>query len=488
MNYNVLFKYFNEEFNTKNDFNNILNELLIAFNKGSICIDISDDELKVLNKYDVLGLNKPLVIANNKLYFQKYYLMEQNILNKVNELIKLNKFRIITGGPGTGKTTSVSKEVANLLKENINYDIALAAPTGKASARMVDAINTTLRNSSYSVEAMLKDDLNKELIIDKISKLKSSTIHNLIGARPMYTDYKYSNKYINKDIIVIDEASMIDIELMDKLLNAINKDEITKLYLVGDQDQLTSVDVGSVFKDLCDLIDDSTVKTVLTKNYRASEALNVLKLVDDIKNENINSLTKFSYGSEVIFGFDFNKIIENKFIKDMVQSYYNAKNINDALNLTNKVMILTAYLNGLFGSKYLNDTILSKNPNLKYIPYIVLKSDPARNIYNGDIGILNKADNKVYFSLDKVVDKIYLSNIEVAFAITIHKSQGSEYDDVLLILKDDEIESDFITKELIYTGVSRAKKRLNVLTGKKTFLQGIKKSINRASGISKVRD
>src|SRR5690554_2517591 len=115
----------------------------------------------------------------------------------------------------------------------------------------------------------------------------------------------------------------------------------------------------------------------------------------------------------------------------MVQSYYNAKNITDALNLTNKVMILTAYLNGLFGSKYLNDTILSKNPNLKYIPYIVLKSDPARNIYNGDIGILNKADNKVYFSLDKVVDKIYLSNIEVAFAITIHKSQGSEYDDVL---------------------------------------------------------
>src|SRR5690554_7659585 len=88
--------------------------------------------------------------------------------------------------------------------------------------------------------------------------------------------------------------------------------------------------------------------TTLFRSYRASEALNVLKLVDDIKNENINSLTKFSYGSEVIFGFDFNKIIENKFIKDMVQSYYNAKNINDALNLTNKVMILTAYLNGLF--------------------------------------------------------------------------------------------------------------------------------------------
>lgn len=485
MNYNIIFKYFKEEFNTSNDLNNILNKLLIAYNKGSICISINLEELNILNKYNVLGLNKPLVYYNNKLYFQKYYLMEQNILNKVNRLIALNKFRIITGGPGTGKTTSVSKEVANLLKENISYDIALAAPTGKASSRMVNAINNTLKHTSYSVETMLEDDTNKEAIINKIANLKASTIHKLIGARPMYTDYKYSDNYIYKDIIVIDEASMIDILLMEKLFNSINEDDIVKLYLVGDQDQLTSVDVGSVFKDLCDLVDDIKVKTVLTKNYRASEAPNILKLVDDIKTENI---TNFNYNNEVIFDFNLNNIFENNLVKDMINNYYNAKDITEALNLTNKAIILTAYLNGLVGSKHINDTILNKNPNLKYIPYIVLDSDPARDIYNGDIGILNKSDNKVYFSLEKSIDKIYLNHAEVAFAITIHKSQGSEYDDVLLILKDDEIESDFITKELIYTGVSRAKKHLKILTGKNTFLNGISKTINRASGMSKVRD
>lgn len=488
-NYNIVLNYFNKKYNTDKSFNKILLKLLSAYEKGSVCINIDDKEIKLLNKFNVVGEDKPLYLNNDLLYFQKYYYLELNIIKKIQELINQKKFKMITGGPGTGKTTKVSTELANKLALDINYVIALAAPTGKASIRMKESLNNTLRGASYSVEEVLKGEIEPETIeeiITKIESLQPITIHNLIGAFPQRTDYQYKKRKLEKHIIVIDEASMIDINLMEKLLTAVDNDVLDTLYLIGDKNQLTSVDVGSVFKDLSESITDNKIQEVLTVNYRSKSAVGIQNLIKDIENENIDEISKFNYHNVNFMGFE-NNIIENEFISNLVNKYLNIKTVEEGLDLIKESIILSAYKVGLSGSIFINHQILKKYEKLRFVPYILTKNDYNRNLYNGDIGILDKSNNLVYFENGVVVEFFYLVNVEPAFCITIHKSQGSEYDNVLLVMKKDDIESSFITKELIYTGVSRAKKTLEIMSGKETFIKGIKTKANRASGLSEVR-
>lgn len=487
--YDLVLNYFNKKYNTDERFNKIVLNLLFALEKGSICISLKEPEIAVLNSFNVIGDDKPLFLNNHLLYFQKYYNLELNIIKKINQLISQKKFKMITGGPGTGKTTKVSTELAKKLARNINYVIALAAPTGKAAIRMKESLKTTLRGTDYSVEEVLKKEVAEtkiEKIIDKIESLQPVTIHNLIGAFPQRTDYKSKKRKLEKHIIVIDEASMIDIDLMEKLLTAVDNDILDTLYLIGDKNQLTSVDVGSVFKDLSESIIDEEIQEVLKINYRAKSAAGIQSLIKDIEDEKIEKISEFNYYN-VKFSESDNNIIENEFIKNLVNNYLYLKTAKDGLELTKKSIILSAYKVGLSGSTYINQQILKKYQNLRFIPYILTKNDYNRSLYNGDIGILDKKNNLVYFDNDLAVEFFYLTNIEPAFCITVHKSQGSEYDHVLLVIKKDEIESSFITKELIYTGVSRAKNTLEIISGQKTFLKGVKTKANRASGLSDVR-
>lgn len=488
-NYDIVLNYFNKKYNTDESFNKIILNLLHAFEKGSICISVSDLEIATLNSFNVIGDNKPLCLNNNLLYFQKYYNLELNIIKKINQLISQKKFKMITGGPGTGKTTKVSTELAKKLAQNINYVVALAAPTGKASIRMKESLKNTLRGSDYSVEKVLKGkvDTNKiENIIQKIESLQPVTIHSLIGAYPKRSDYRSKKIKLEKELIVIDEASMIDIDLMEKLLTSVDIDFLDTLYLIGDKNQLTSVDVGSVFKDLSESIYDDEIQEVLKVNYRAKSAIGIQNLIKDIEDENLAKISKFSYLNVNFNKFDDN-IIENEFIDNLVNEYLKLEQVEKGLELTKKSIILSAYKVGLSGSIYINQQILKKYQDLRFIPYILTKNDYNRNLYNGDIGILDKTNNLVYFENNQAVELFYLTDIEPAFCITIHKSQGSEYDNVFLVLKKDETESSFITKELIYTGISRAKKSLEIISGKETFLNGVKTKANRASGLSIVR-
>ncbi len=488
-NYDIVLNYFNQKYNTDESFNKIILNLLHAFDKGSICISVNDLEIATLNSFNVIGDNKPLFLHNNLLYFQKYYNLELKIIKKIKDLISQNKFKMITGGPGTGKTTKVSTELSKKLALNINYEVALAAPTGKAAIRMKESLKNTLRGFDYSVEEVLKGEVEAdkiENIISKIESLQPATIHSLIGAYPQRTDYQAKKRKLEKQLIVIDEASMIDIDLMEKLLTAVDINILDTLYLIGDKNQLTSVDVGSVFKDLSESISDNKIQEVLKVNYRAKSAIGIQSLIKDIEGENLAEISKFSY-LKVTFSEPDNNIIENEFIDNLVNEYLKLESVEKGLELVKKSIILSAYKVGLSGSAYINQQILKKYQDLRFIPYILNKNDYNRNLYNGDIGILDKTNNLVYFENNQAVELFYLTNIEPAFCITIHKSQGSEYDNVLLVLINDEIESSFITKELIYTGVSRAKKSLEIISGKKTFIKGVTTKANRASGLSIVR-
>ncbi len=262
--------------------------------EGHICIDLEN-----INKEDLDGLyklpnssfstnplvssgtkKKPLILHQNRLYFQRYFNYETIILNWINESIAreqqqfennfehlkkqiefiqnlfptniqsetdwqlvaaisavLNNFTIITGGPGTGKTTTVAKILSILYQINPDLKVALAAPTGKAAARMDESLKA----------AASKED---KIVQSKFENIQPFTIHRLLGWKKNSIYFRQdANNPLNYDVVIVDESSMIDVALFAKLLDAIGPK--TKLILLGDKNQLTSVEAGSLFGDLC---------------------------------------------------------------------------------------------------------------------------------------------------------------------------------------------------------------------------------------------
>ncbi|NJK96779.1 MAG: AAA family ATPase [Bacteroidales bacterium] len=183
-------------------------------------------------------LPRPFVIYKNKAYLHRYFTYETEIINNIKRLN--GKFHIITGGPGSGKTYSVSLRLLELFAQNPGIKVALAAPTGKAAARM----NESLRKFA---EAM---DTAQEPVKQKLTALKAQTIHRLLGYISDSIFFRHNEDHpLPYDVVIVDECSMIDGALMAKLLNAVGDN--TDIYLLGDKDQLASVEAGSVFGDIC---------------------------------------------------------------------------------------------------------------------------------------------------------------------------------------------------------------------------------------------
>ncbi|MEO6682242.1 MAG: AAA family ATPase, partial [Ginsengibacter sp.] len=270
--------------------------------EGHICIDLNElkesdlDNLYTFRKRNINNENlvsdgstiEPFILSNNRLYMHRYYNYETIIFNSITQLIKsenqqkkinedilkehasfirdlfpaeknpdatseinwqlvaalsaaLNKFTIITGGPGTGKTTTVAKVLAILYSINPELRVALTAPTGKAAARMGDSLKNATSNANMPLSDQIKNSF--ETIIP-------STIHRLLGFQPNSIYFKHNeDNPVNYDVVIIDESSMIDVALFAKLFLALAPD--TKVILLGDKDQLASVEAGSLFGDLC---------------------------------------------------------------------------------------------------------------------------------------------------------------------------------------------------------------------------------------------
>ncbi len=431
-----------------------------------------------------------------------------------------NSFSVISGGPGTGKTTTLIKVLVLLIEQNNNINIQLCAPTGKAAIRMLEAINSR------------KKELNiDQKIIEQLPKV-AKTIHRLL---------KYQNGTFKAnatlplaiDCLVIDEASMIDLELMYHVMSALP--EHCRVILLGDKDQLSSVDAGHVFSDICGRGQSVTYSQLQTEWLTNLNDLNAMTLEHKNNKSNISDAiallkTSFRFTADSAIGqvaklvnegqgeaalnylkqhqqdLSFINIEEGNLPKQVIdlalnhyQHVVEAACVEDAFKALAKFQILCAVHKGPFGNEEINELITQRlllrhkiNAIDQYNgkPILILQNDYENNLFNGDIGILWKIDNQylVFFEQDdgglKSYPLISLQSYKTAWAMTVHKSQGSEYDSVLLLIAD-KMTHGGVNRELIYTGITRAKSSLSVCCSEQVFIASCVQKTHRSSNLSK---
>jgi len=439
----TLLEYLETKYKVSKTVRDLAEKVLEQLEKGSICLKIDNESEKAeLKKSKAVGSGseiRPLVFDGKNLYIQRYFVYQSRILERINELQKNKKLHIITGGPGTGKTTSLAK----ILKNRLNEKILLAAPTGKAAFRM------------------------RESLANQGIELEAKTIHRLLIHKPL-----------EANIIAIDECSMVDLPLMSKLLDAAPSD--CDLYLLGDKHQLASVEAGSVFADICAKFEKNPdIYTELTKNWRAKEAPGIVKLSEEILNNSVKNFDNDNvhYSGELS--------VENLF--EEYKSLLKAENEKEAIRFLKSFQILCAIKKGRNGVENINKKLLSMAKHSKFTPIIITENNYQQNLFNGDTGVKDKEN--AYFLNGEEIRTFHLLTLpkyEDAFAITIHKSQGSEYEKVAVVYPErdrEELEQTILTKELLYTAITRAKKECFIFGNESVLAVSCKREIYRASGI-----
>jgi exodeoxyribonuclease V alpha subunit len=441
-----------------------------------------------------------------------------------------SNFSIITGGPGTGKTTTVTKLLILLVSlmqsekkdKNFKPKILLAAPTGKAANRVSESINDALTHLKG-----ISDEIDK---IQPLIPTKASTLHRLLGARPDTRLYKQNkNNQLNADIVIIDEASMIDLEMMAALLEALP--DQAQLILLGDKNQLSSVEPGSVFGNLCfapksicyndetldwikkyadeDLKRGVTEKspinqqtTMLRHSYRFDKKSGIKKLANIfLEAKKLEDATKELKTALFNKYDDLNKITNFKQLEKVSTDGYSfykteikkrASYSNDdewavkVLDAFDKFRILCAIHESEFGTDAINkkvqEWLFPKQEKIWFEgrPVMITKNDYSLKLMNGDIGIALKINYKseelkvAFLNTDDSPQKIRwfstsrISDAQTAFALTVHKSQGSEFEHTLLVLPNDDVKAKVLTKELYYTAITRAKSKFTLLQQRKS--------------------
>ena len=516
----------------KQAFENLVMSLSFQQNQGHSCIHLDNDgkalilasglALSVTNSSDV-NTTLPLIIEQNRLYLHRYWYYENRLAQQLTKMTELKhcdqlktttetlldkyfgitatidwqrsaaimainqNFCIITGGPGTGKTTTVVKILA-LLQELSDQPllIALAAPTGKAAMRLQESIGSN--KATLPCTATIKSAIPESV----------TTLHRLLGAKPASPYFRHNAKQpLVYDLVVVDEASMVDLALMSKLLDALKPG--ARLILLGDKDQLASVESGTVLADLTLALPQQTLE--LRKSHRFDG--DIKKLATAINNQqDIEAWELFQSDNENI------ALLETDLIDYITQQQiaylqlitkeadfseiYKAFNRFQALCATrlgkNSVSDIT-----LAVEKSLSEKKLIHLSGLWYSgrPIMITQNNAALQLYNGDIGIClrdKEQDNqlRVFFQQADGSIKKYLParipHCETVFVMTIHKSQGSEFDEVLIILP--ETHNPILTKELLYTAITRAKKTIKLVANASVFYSTVRKRVQRVTGLA----
>ena len=506
------------------------------------------------------GEFKPLILENkNRLYLNRYWTYQENlakfIKDRVHKIQEINNplvvnnlldrlfsgnsngkidwqkfsaitallkdFCVITGGPGTGKTHTVAKILALLLAQNNcgNLRIQLAAPTGKAAVRLQDSIKQVKKelNCPDEIRAMIPEE--------------AATIHRILGTIPYSPYFRHNtDNPLEVDVIVVDEASMVDLALMTKLTSALPSK--AKLILLGDNNQLASVEAGAVLADIC----GSTLEQYYTQEfvekieglYRQKLEIRtietnksgikdcIVRLQKSYRFESqkgIGALSQFVNSGEADHAIDVLQSdqypdvtwhdLTDHILPDILHEFgkiSDSKNIAELFNQFERFRILCALREGPFGVKAINaqvEQFIKRKNNIKQNelwyagqPILITENDYSLNLFNGDLGIVfpnddNDNELRVFFpGPDGALRKLRpfrLPVYEIAYAITVHKSQGSEFDKVIMILPDKD--SPILSRELLYTGITRAAKQVEIWSNEQVFRAAVSRKTKRTSGL-----
>ena len=488
--------------------------------------------------------NSPLVLVGHRLYLRRPYSAEQQILHSLQqrnaapvqsppqlaalldalfpesmpqretdlqrracEVAAQGAFTLITGGPGTGKTTTVTRLLALLMRVAQDAGVALpriklAAPTGKAASRLTQSIGRSAQNLpvGFSLD---------------VTALQAVTLHSLLGIRSTPSDQP--RPLLEADIVIIDEASMVDLDMMARLFAAVPL--TTRLVLLGDKDQLASVEAGAVLAQLCQRPALAARIVTLTYSHRFSADSGIglwAARVNAGDSAAVRALQQQlpAWGGqsvEPVQALVVKSATDATFIACVTQGWSSwlqglrpvalQQHCSDtlALQLLDALagfQVLCALRSGHWGVETLN-ALLQRAlgfGNAAWFsgrPVMVTRNDYALKLMNGDVGLCLWREGLLRVAFKdsegglRWIAPARLEAVDSVFAMTVHKSQGSEFERVLLVLPDQP--SPVLTRELLYTGMTRAKQGLVLLCPQPGVLaDAVRRQVQRAGGLQQV--
>lgn len=508
-------------------FQDLLRRLSMGLAAGNSCLPVSPLEEDLLRRSDLAGAGAaPLRIFRRRLYLQRFFEYERSLAEKIGQLAAAatrlerdellldtlfgktaagetdwqrlaaeraleQNLLIISGGPGTGKTTTVVKILALLQSASgQQLRIALAAPTGKAAMRLQESISSSMDHLSFP--AALANAIPN----------RASTLHRLLGVNRFSPFFRHNAETpLAYDVVVIDEASMVDLALMSKLVDALRPG--SRLLLLGDKNQLASVESGTVLGDLITVLVNNRVE--LQKSYRFDEGIK--SFAEAITGGDSSCAWEILIREEPanvsILEGDIAEYGGKMYAKYMT-AVARARTIEDyqeLFSLFHSFTILCALRNGPAGVSGVNNRVENYLTGKGYDcfssvwypgrPVMVTRNDYGLDLYNGDVGLcLSDPEHperlKVWFErTDGNLEGILpsrISNCETVYGLTIHKSQGTEVAEVLVVLPAQE--SALVTRELLYTAVTRATERVKVKSSRSVFCLAVAGEITRFSGLA----
>lgn len=462
---------------------------------------------------------RPLVVCDGyALYLDKYYKHERRLAELLREMgagasatssrdpverALSNRLFAITGGPGTGKTTLALRYLNALHDRWQTRDApprcAAVAPTGKATARLAESIAAGVARLDVDAERRAR-----------LLATPCLTIHRLLGTLPHQVSFRRNaSRPFNYDALVVDESSMIDLPLMRRLLEATPPE--CSLLLLGDRDQLSSVEVGSVLHDIIEAAEDP--KSLLhgkverlTTTYRFSQDSAIFRACELARAGDEAGFAELL--REELPGFAFHPLTAeahrppDSLLRHALERHEKlaaCASAEEAIARLNDSIILAPTRHGAFGAQSLNGEIerrlrirysLTQNAPIHGLPIIVLENAYELSLFNGDLGVvwMDDGNGPAYARFpgeNGAARRFRLSALprhESAFALTIHKSQGSEFRETVAVFGPRE--SRLLTRELIYTAFSRARERLVVYAEPALLAASVARQARRATRLA----
>jgi len=450
---------------------------------------------------------KPFVVSGNKLYSARSFHEEQLVASYIKKAVADKRVEIITGGPGSGKTTYIANQIVEQIAKNVNTEsIALAAPTGLAAKRMDRALRSAVRFG-------IREETISPEMETHVNGLKKLTIHKLLKFNPSARIQWRHNKAnrMPYDYVIVDEVSMMPLSMMARLIEALKDD--ARLMLVGDPFQLASVDAGTVLADIVEASNKGktfvNTKTeshrfplgspvsdiaIETKAGNVEGALQKIRLHHDTKDK-----SSFVWVDPVADEARLQKIAREvvnhaRMLCELAASASTDDQYREIIRVRDELQVICAHRKGNLGVSGWNRAVerelgvLAQEQWYLGRPVMVSKNDANTGLANGDIGVVCKdakgARIVVFGDAEEVktFSTTSLPQVDTVHALTIHKSQGSEFAHTIVVLPKGK--SKILTRELLYTGITRAKPNLTLVATQEALEIAIGNKVQRATGLT----